>query len=141
MSNNLRDLIQEVITESTKVNFGGYRFLMKVDTNEDPTKMACRISFIPLQFGQINVSTQNDIAIELESRLNKGLSEYGLHVERDRAVKDKSVIRFLILVDYVDRLVRKALKSQNPEAEKEQSQEKEKPTDNSAALPDQDYLK
>ena len=135
MSNSLQDLVKEVLSESTKVNFGGYTFLMTVDTNEDPTKMACRISFIPLQFGQINTSTQNDIAIELESRLNKGLAEYGLRVERDRAVKDKTVIRFLIYIEYFDRLVRKALKSQDP------GKTEESGADNNGNLPDQEYVK
>lgn|SRR5574344_45722 len=138
--NNLQNIVREVITESVKVNFGGYKFLMKVDTNEDPTKMACRISFIPLKFGQINVSTQNDIAIELESRLNKGLAEYGLRVERDRAVKDKSVIRFLIYTEYIDRLVRKALKSQNP-GTSEESDTKTGVEKDGAGLPKSDYVK
>ena len=110
----LESLVQEVITESTKVNFGQYKFLLKVDTNEDPQKMGVRISFIPTEFGQINSTTLNDIAIELESRLEKGLAEYGLRVERDRAVRDKSVIRFIIHIEYFSRLVRKALEGQNP---------------------------
>lgn len=113
----LENLVQEVITESTKVNFGQYKFLLKVDTNEDPQKMGVRISFIPTEFGQINSTTLNDIAIELESRLERGLAEYGLRVERDRAVRDKSVIRFIIHIEYFSRLVRKALEGQNPGAE------------------------
>ena len=115
----LENLVKEVITESTKVNFGKYKFLLKVDTNEDPQKMGIRISFIPIEFGQIGATTRNDIAITLESRLEQGLAEYGLRVERDRAVKDKTVIRFFIYVEYIDRLVRKALKSQNPGEDKD----------------------
>lgn len=115
----LENLVREVITESTKVNFGQYKFLLKVDTNEDPQKMGVRIAFIPTDFGQINSTTLNDIAIELESRLEKGLAEYGLRVERDRAVRDKSVIRFIIHIEYFSRLVRKALESQNPGISKE----------------------
>lgn len=115
----IKDLVQEVITESTKVKFGKYRFLLKVDTNEDPQKMGVRISFIPLEFGMMNSATQDDVAIELESRLEKGLAEYGLRVERDRAVKDKSIIRFFIYIEYFERLVRKALKNQNPGEEED----------------------
>lgn len=113
-ASELEGLVQEVITESTKVNFGKYKFLLKVDTNEDPQKMGVRISFIPTEFGQINSTTLNDVAIELESRLEKGLADYGLRVERDRAVRDKSVIRFIIHIEYFSRLVRKALEGQNP---------------------------
>lgn len=122
--NKLETYVQEVLNESTKVNFGGYKFLLKIDTNEDPQKMGVRISFIPTQFGQINSTAQNDIAIELESRLEKGLAEYGLRVERDRAVKDKSVIRFFIYIEYFDRLVRKALQNQNP-SEKSNAEDSE----------------
>lgn len=114
MSNILEELTREVLAESTKVKFGGYRFLLKVDTNEDPNKKGVKIQFIPTQFGQIDSTTQNDIAIELESRLEKGLAEYGLRVERDRALKDKTVIGFFIYIEYFDRIVRKALESQNP---------------------------
>lgn len=114
MSNILEELTREVLAESTKVKFGGYQFLLKVDTNEDPNKKGVKIQFIPTQFGQINSTTQNDIAIELESRLEKGLAEYGLRVERDRALKDKTVIGFFIYIEYFDRIVRKALESQNP---------------------------
>ena len=124
----IKDLVQEVITESTKVKFGKYRFLLKVDTNEDPQKMGVRISFIPLEFGMMNSATQDDVAIELESRLEKGLAEYGLRVERDRAVKDKSIIRFFIYIEYFERLVRKALKNQNPGEEEDE--------EDGAALPE-----
>ena len=129
MKTELENLVQEVITESTKVNFGRYKFLLKVDTNEDPQKMGVRISFIPTEFGQIKSTTLNDVAIELESRLEKGLAEYGLRVERDRAVRDKSVIRFIIHVEYFSRLIRKALEGQNPGA-KSESQAKLPEVDN-----------
>lgn len=127
--NTLKKYVEEVLEESTKVNFGQYKFLLKVDTNEDPQKMGVRVSFIPLEFGQMNSTTQNDIAIELESRLEKGLAEYGLRVERDRAVKDKSVIRFFIYIEYFDRLVRKALEGQNPSKTSEEPENTELPGD------------
>lgn len=110
----LENIVREVISESTKINFGKYKFLLKLDTNEDPNKKGVKIQFIPTQFGQINSTTRNDIAIELESRLEKGLSEYGLRVERDRALKNKDVIGFFIYIEYFDRIVRKALEKQNP---------------------------
>lgn len=110
----LEESIREVLTEATKVHFGKYNFLLKVDTNEDPQKKGVKVQFIPTEFGQINATTQNDIAIELESRLEKGLEEYGLRVERDRGLKDKTIIGFFIYIEYFDRLVRNALTSQNP---------------------------
>lgn len=125
--NKLDTYVKEVLEEATKVNFGDYKFLLKVDTNEDPQKMGVRVSFIPMEFGKINRTTQNDIAIELESRLEKGLAEFGLRVERDRAVRDKSIIRFFIYIEYFDRLIRKALSSQNPNAKEEDLKSSELP--------------
>lgn len=110
----LENAVREVITEATKVHFGKYDFILKVDTNEDPQKKGVKVQFIPTQFGQMNMTTQNDVAIELESRLEKGLEQFGLRVERDRGLKDKTVIGFFIYLEYFDRLVRKALQSQNP---------------------------
>lgn len=113
----LEESVREVLTEATKIHFGKYNFLLKVDTNEDPQKKGVKVQFIPTEFGQINFTTQNDIAIELESRLEKGLEQFGLRVERDRGLKDKTVIGFFIYLEYFDRLVRKALQSQNPSQE------------------------
>lgn len=110
----LEESVREVLTEATKIHFGKYNFLLKVDTNEDPQKKGVKIQFIPTEFGQINSTTQNDIAIELETRLEKGLADYGLRVERDRGLKDKTVIGFFVYIEYFDRLVRKALEGQNP---------------------------
>ena len=110
----LESYVREVRNEATKVKFGKYNFLLKVDCNEDPQKKGIKIQFIPTEFGQINSATQNDIAIELESRLERGLAEYGLRVERDRQIKDKTTIAYFIYIEYFDRLVRKALEGQNP---------------------------
>ena len=110
----LESYVREVLNEATKVKFGKYNFLLKVDCNEDPQKKGIKIQFIPTEFGQINSATQNDIASELESRLERGLAEYGLRVERDRQIKDKTTIAYFIYIEYFDRLVRKALEGQNP---------------------------
>lgn len=123
----LEESVREVLTEATKVHFGKYNFLLKVDTNEDPQKKGVKVQFIPTEFGQMNATTQNDIAIELESRLEKGLEQFGLRVERDRGLKDKTVIGFFIYIEYFDRLVRKALEGQNP------SQNSAEPLDNGGA--------
>lgn len=110
----LEESVRQILTEATKIHFGKYNFLLKVDTNEDPQKKGVKVQFIPTEFGQINSTTQNDIAIELESRLEKGLEQFGLRVERDRGLKDKTIIGFFIYIEYFDRLVRKALEGQNP---------------------------
>lgn len=110
----LETLVKQVINEAAKINFAGHSFLLKIDTNEDPTKKGVKIQFIPTEFGSISGTEQNDIAIELEGRLESGLAEYDLRVERDRNLKDKTIIGFFIYIEYFDKIIRKALSRQNP---------------------------
>ena len=110
----LENLVKQ-ITEAAKINFAGHQFILKVDTNEDPQKKGVKVQFIPTEFGSISATEQNDIAIELEERLEQGLSEYDLRVERDRNLKDKTIIGFIIYIEYFDRIIRKALAGQNPD--------------------------
>jgi len=110
----LEKLVKEVITEAAKINFAGHSFLLKIDTNEDPTKKGVKVQFIPTEFGSLSKTEQNDIAIELEGRLEQGLAEYDLRVERDRNLKDKTIIGFFIYIEYFDKIIRKALSRQNP---------------------------
>lgn len=111
----LETLVKQVISEAAKINFAGHSFLLKVDTNEDPQKKGVKVQFIPTQFGQITPTEQNDIAIELEQRLEQGLATYDMKVERDRNLKDKTIIGFFIYIEYFDRIIRKALAGQNPD--------------------------
>ena len=114
----IQELVK-MVTEAAKINFAGHSFLLKVDTNEDPQKKGVKVQFIPTEFGSISPTEQNDIAIELEGRLEQGLAEYDLRVERDRNLKDKTIIGFFIYIEYFDKLIRKALSGVNPESEVE----------------------
>lgn len=109
----LQELVK-MVTEAAKINFAGHSFLLKVDTNEDPQKKGVKVQFIPTEFGALSPTEQNDIAIELEGRLEQGLAEYDLRVERDRNLKDKTIVGFFIYIEYFDKLIRKALSGQNP---------------------------
>lgn len=111
----LQQLVEEVLNEATKINFAGHEFLLKIDTNEDPQKKGVKVQFIPTKFGSLSRTQQNDIAIELEERLEQGLAEYELRVERDRNLKDKTIIGFFIYIEYFDKIIRKALSGQNPD--------------------------
>ena len=115
----LETLVKQVINEAAKINFAGHSFLLKIDTNEDPTKKGVKVQFIPTEFGSISTTEQNDIAIELEGRLESGLAEYDLRVERDRNLKDKTIIGFFIYIEYFDKIIRKALANQNPGTEQQ----------------------
>lgn len=114
MKNNLQELVKQVISEAAKINFAGHTFVLKIDTNEDPQKKGVKVQFLPTEFGSITPTEQNDIAIELESRLDKGLAQFDMRVERDRNLKDKTIIGFFIYIEYFDRIIRKALTDQNP---------------------------
>lgn len=119
----LKEYVKQVLSEAAKVNFAGHQFVLKVDTNEDPQKKGVKVQFIPTEFGKITPTQQNDIAIELAQRLEEGLSDYDLKVERDRNLKDKTIIGFFIYIEYFDRIIRKALSNTNPEGSEEDSDE------------------
>lgn len=112
--NKLESLIRQTLNEAAKIKFAGHSFILKVDTNEDPQKKGVKVQFLPTEFGSITATEQNDIAIELETRLESGLAQYDMKVERDRNLKDKTIIGFFIYIEYFDRIVRKALSGQNP---------------------------
>ena len=120
----LKELVS-MVTEAAKINFAGHSFLLKVDTNEDPNKKGVKVQFLPTEFGSLTPTQQNDIAIELEQRLEQGLGEYDLRVERDRNLKDKTIIGFFIYIEYFDKIIRKALSGQNPESSEVEPEEPE----------------
>lgn len=113
----IENLVKQLISEAAKINFAGHTFMLKIDTNEDPQKKGVKVQFLPTKFGSITPTEQNDIAIELEKRLEQGLAEYELRVERDRNLKDKTIIGFFIYIEYFDKIIRKALSGQNPETQ------------------------
>jgi len=120
---NLEKVVKSVISEAAKIKFAGHSFLLKVDTNEDPQKKGVKVQFLPTEFGSISRTEQNDIAIELETRLEKGLGEFDMRVERDRNLKDKTIIGFFIYIEYFDRIIRKALSGTNPDMKKDTEEE------------------
>ncbi len=108
------EAVKKVIAEAAKIKFAGHQFMLKVDVNEDPNKKGLKIQFIPTTFGQLSSTERNDIAIELEKRIEIGLEQYEMRVERDRNLKDKTIIGFFVYIEYFDKIVRKALSKQNP---------------------------
>lgn len=101
--------LNNVITEAVKVRFKGHQFVLKVDVNEDPNKKGIKVQFLPTTFGQLTPTEQDDIAIALGEKLEAGLQNKGIRVERDRNLKDKTIIGFFIYIEYIDRIVRQAL--------------------------------
>ena len=103
--------IKSVISEATKVNFKGHKFVLRVDVNEDPNKKGIKVQFLPTTFGALAPTQQNDIAMALGDKLDAGLGQYGMRVERDRNLKDRSIIGFFIYIEYLDKIIRQALQS------------------------------
>lgn len=113
---NLKDILNEeiknVLSEAVKVNFKGHQFILRVDVNEDPNKKGIKVQFVPTTFGSMTPTEQDDIAIALGEKLSSGLKQYGLDIERDRNLKDKTVVGFFIYIEYISRLIRQALAGQ-----------------------------
>lgn len=112
----IKNTLSEILTEAavTKVNFAGHEFGFTLDTNEDPQKKGVKIQFRPLQFGTLTQTEQNDIATELQNRLDDGLEPLGLKAERDRDLKDKTIIGYFIYIEYFDKLIRNAMQKIYP---------------------------
>ena len=105
----LRNEIKDILNEAVKINFKGQQFVLKVDVNEDPNKKGIKVQFLPTSFGNLTKTEQDDIAIALGDKLTDGLKQYGMDVERDRNLKDKTIIGFFIYIEYLDKIIRKAL--------------------------------
>ena len=105
----IKEEIKSILDEAVKINFKGQQFVLKVDVNEDPNKKGIKVQFLPTSFGNLTRTEQDDIAIALNDKLSAGLKAYGLDVERDRNLKDKTIIGFFIYIEYLDQIIRKAL--------------------------------
>lgn len=111
----LIDEIKELLSEVTKVNFKGHKFILKVDVNEDPNKKGIKVQLLPVSFEGMSKQEQDDIAMELSQKLNQGLAPLGLSVERDRELKDKTVIGFFIYIEYLNKIIINALSQTSKE--------------------------
>lgn len=101
--------IKQILSEVTKVNFKGHKFVLKIDVNEDPNKKGVKVQFLPTTFTGMSKQQQDGVAMELQQKLNQGLSSLGLSVERDRELKDKTVIGFFIYIEYLNKIIINAL--------------------------------
>ena len=104
-------ILEEIKTlqEAVKVNFEDNTFALKVDVNEDPNKKGLKIQFLPTSFTGMNKTQQDEIAMKLEDKLEAGLKDYGMKVERDRNLKDKTIIGFFVYIEYLHQIVKQAL--------------------------------
>lgn len=113
------------LNEVTNIKFKDYVFQLKLDVNEDPTKKGLKIHFVPDEGDITNPDIQDEIAIELQKVLDAGLDKYGMQVERDRQLKDQTIIAFFVYIEYFDELIQKALQLGSKEEAEEESEETE----------------
>jgi len=101
--------IKQMLSEVTKVTFKGNKFVLKIDVNEDQNKKGIKVQFLPTTFAGMSKQQQDDIAMDLGAKLNQGLTPLGLTVERDRELKDKTILGFFIYIEYLDKIIINAL--------------------------------
>ena len=101
-------MTSKMITEA-KVSMDGEEFNLKIDVNEDPTKKGIKVQFVPIEFSSLSPQKRDDMAMKLFDKLNSGLEQYNMKVERDRELKDKTIIGFFIYIEYLDKIIRTAL--------------------------------
>jgi hypothetical protein len=112
---NIVKEVKQLLSEVTKVTFKGHKFVLKVDVNEDPNKKGIKVQFLPVSFSGLSKQQQDEIAIDLAAKLNQGLSSLGLSVERDRELKDKTIVGFFIYIEYLDKIIVNALSQASKE--------------------------
>jgi len=115
---NILNEIKQVLSEVTTVNFQGQKFVLKVDVNEDPNKKGIKVQFLPTQFEGMSKQKQDELAMALENKLDQGLASIGMKVERDRQLKDKTILGFFIYIEYIDKIIRQALSQSNQQPQK-----------------------
>jgi len=121
--------IKEMLSEVTKVNFKGNKFVLKIDVNEDPNKKGIKVQFLPTTFAGMSKQQQDEIAMELGAKLNQGLAQLGLTVERDRELKDKTILGFFIYIEYLDKIIINALnQAAQPSNEIKEGEKANKPS-------------
>lgn len=89
-----------------KIDFGGNSYQMVVDTTESPTKQGVRIKFKPLT--SLVRSSKQDVASQLQEKINQSLSSTGLMVDSDSDVLDENTIGFILSVSHIQNLIEKA---------------------------------
>jgi hypothetical protein len=80
---------------------------LKVSVNKNPTKEGIKVQFVMPD--QIEGDAKAEMAQKLQTKLNKGLSQYNLTVSQDTDVPYSNVIGFLIPIADVKLLIKNAI--------------------------------
>lgn len=106
------NLIFESVGE---INYSGNTYQIVVDVTESPTKQGVRIKFKPMS--SIVRSSKQDVASQLQEKINQTLLSTGLMVDSDPDVLDENTIGFIISVSHIQNLITKAFNNDQPTPE------------------------
>ena len=89
---------------------------LKLDVNPNPTKKGVKVQFIlPKGYSQ---NQKEELTQKLKTKLNTGLAPHMLSVDVDLDVPYENVIGFLIGLNNIKMLIKSALETPTPAAEK-----------------------
>lgn len=80
---------------------------LKVSVNKNPTKEGLKVQFVFPE--PVNGDFRTETTQKLQTKLNKGLGQYGMTVSQDTDVPYENVIGFMIPVADLQLLIKKAL--------------------------------
>lgn len=80
---------------------------LKISVNKNPTKEGIKVQFVMPE--TIEGDSKASVTQKLQSKLNTGLSQYGLTINQDTDVPYANVIGFLIPIADIKLFIKKAI--------------------------------
>lgn len=124
--------------KEAKFPFAGKKFIVRYDTNINPTKKGIKIQFTPLE-GFADITEKKNVAAKLQGILNDGLAQYDLYVDYDTDVPNPVTIGFTIRLALFERIFNKILtKNQGnggQQAQQAQPENRPEKNNNSQGVP------
>lgn len=85
---------------------------LRIDVNNNPTKKGIKVQFVMPE--TIEGDTKASVTQKLQTKLNNGLSQYGLTINQDTDVPYANVIGFLIPIADIKLFIKKAISGEAP---------------------------
>jgi hypothetical protein len=80
---------------------------LKISVNKNPTKEGIKVQFVMPE--TIEGDSKANVTQKLQSKLNNGLSQYGLTINQDTDVPYSNVIGFLIPIADIKLFIKKTI--------------------------------
>ena len=85
---------------------------LRIDVNNNPTKKGIKVQFVMPE--TIEGDMKASVTQKLQTKLNSGLSQYGLTINQDTDVPYANVIGFLIPIADIKLFIKKAISGKAP---------------------------